>query len=300
MHNEELREKIIVAIHSYEREIKQELPLSDSEYGDLADRILALMPPVGEKGLREAFLAGAKWWEFHTTDATMWQSDQADTWKEAEKRYGPGERSDPIAALRPAAPQVVECPTCKSQDVNCSDPWHIDHSPAQQPEVVLSPLDRSRMVEAVTQMPEDDELAQQPEAGVDDGLPFMCNMSCCGRDDGIIVFSTWEEAEKFRESYTSGVAVAEHGYSAGPHESGHKRAVVITQAQWDGPLGIWRPRAAIASPAPGAPAAQKWWRYRCDVEQCGFERTSRNYFKVYGTCHACGVGAMRVVEEGEA
>jgi hypothetical protein len=201
---------------------------------------------------------------------------------------------------RPAEPQVVECPTCKSQDVNCSDPWHIDHSPAQQPEVVLSPLDRSRMVEAVTQMPEDDELAQQPEAGVDDGLPFMCNMSCCGRDDGIIVFSTWEEAEKFRESYTSGVAVAEHGYSAGPHESGHKRAVVITQAQWDGPLGIWRPRAAIASPAPGAPAAQKWWRYRCDVEQCGFERTSRNYFKVYGTCHACGVGAMRVVEEGEA
>jgi len=78
MHNEELREKIIVAIHSYEREIKQELPLSDSEYGDLADRILALMPPVGEKGLREAFLAGAKWWEFHTTDATMWQSDQAE------------------------------------------------------------------------------------------------------------------------------------------------------------------------------------------------------------------------------
>lgn len=275
MHNEELREKIIVAIHSYEREIKQELPLSDSEYGDLADRILALMPPVGEKGLREAFLAGAKWWEFHTTDATMWQSDQADTWKEAEKRYGPGERSDPIAALRPAAPQVVECPTCKSQDVNCSDPWHIDHSPAQQPEVVLSPLDRSRMVEAVTQMPEDDELAQQPEAGAEprpysDEEKVLCQFI----SDTPSLLSLLYDIDLLPEQ------------THGKRDFG--RTMMIA--------AYWRQQFP---PAPEAPAAQKRWRCKgCGkiVERWQIDNLCENHMIGHeGSFRVCGP----VVEEVE-
>lgn len=44
-------------------------------------------------------------------------------------------------------------------------------------------------------------------------------------------------------------------------------------------------------------AARRLYRYRCDVIQCGIERTYRNKFAVYGTCHVCGVGAMRLVED---
>ena len=39
--------------------------------------------------IRRAFVAGAKWWEFHTTGATMWQSDVSLAEAEANKRYGP-------------------------------------------------------------------------------------------------------------------------------------------------------------------------------------------------------------------
>lgn len=37
--------------------------------------------------LAPAFLAGAKWWEFESTGATMWQSDQQAVFAEALKRY---------------------------------------------------------------------------------------------------------------------------------------------------------------------------------------------------------------------
>ena len=40
-----------------------------------------------ENDLRRAFVAGAKWWEWHTSDFTMWQSDQRLAEAEAEKRY---------------------------------------------------------------------------------------------------------------------------------------------------------------------------------------------------------------------
>jgi DNA polymerase/3'-5' exonuclease PolX len=36
-----------------------------------------------------AFVEGAKWWEFHKTGATMWQSDQQATAEEAAKRKMP-------------------------------------------------------------------------------------------------------------------------------------------------------------------------------------------------------------------
>jgi hypothetical protein len=41
-----------------------------------------------DKKLIEAFVAGAKWWEYHSTKFTMWQSDQRLTEFEAIKRYG--------------------------------------------------------------------------------------------------------------------------------------------------------------------------------------------------------------------
>ena len=38
-----------------------------------------------EAGLRDAFVQGAKWWEFESRGATMWQSDQQKAWDEAER-----------------------------------------------------------------------------------------------------------------------------------------------------------------------------------------------------------------------
>jgi hypothetical protein len=37
--------------------------------------------------LREAFLKGAKWWEFKSTCGTMWQSDQKEVWEAACRKY---------------------------------------------------------------------------------------------------------------------------------------------------------------------------------------------------------------------
>jgi len=39
--------------------------------------------------IRRAFVAGAKWWEFHSTGGTMWQSDQRLAETEASNRYAP-------------------------------------------------------------------------------------------------------------------------------------------------------------------------------------------------------------------
>ncbi len=41
--------------------------------------------------LRRAFVMGARWWEFHQTGATMWQSDQRLAEEKAEE-YFPGGR----------------------------------------------------------------------------------------------------------------------------------------------------------------------------------------------------------------
>ena len=48
-----------------------------------------------QNDLRSAFVAGARWWEYHSTGFTMWQSDQRLAETEAEKRYG----SQPIDEL---------------------------------------------------------------------------------------------------------------------------------------------------------------------------------------------------------
>lgn len=41
--------------------------------------------------LRRAFVAGAKWWEWHRQGATMWPSDVDRAEEEAERRF-PGGR----------------------------------------------------------------------------------------------------------------------------------------------------------------------------------------------------------------
>ena len=58
------------------------------------------------------------------------------------------------------------------------------------------------------------------------GKRWKARKICCGRDCGYEVFDTWEQADAFRDAYTSGYAVAPHGYSDTEHW-GHKRAVII-------------------------------------------------------------------------
>lgn len=60
--------------------------------------------------------------------------------------------------------------------------------------------------------------------------PWRVQLTCCGRDDGHMSFATWQEAEDFREAYTSGVGVHPNGYSASIHADGHKRSGVIVRS----------------------------------------------------------------------
>jgi hypothetical protein len=41
-----------------------------------------------EDDIRRAFVAGASWWEFDQTSATMWTDDRSRAETEATKRYG--------------------------------------------------------------------------------------------------------------------------------------------------------------------------------------------------------------------
>ncbi len=50
--------------------------------------------------IRRAFVAGAKWWEFHRTGGTMWQSDRNLAEAEASKRYAPQKAVAPSAQSR--------------------------------------------------------------------------------------------------------------------------------------------------------------------------------------------------------
>lgn len=52
--------------------------------------------------------------------------------------------------------------------------------------------------------------------------PWELQLICCGRDDGTETFDTWEAADAFRESYTSGPGVG---------GSGHERAAVLRHPQ---------------------------------------------------------------------
>ena len=40
--------------------------------------------------IRRAFVAGAKWWEYQKTGATMWHSDIREAEDEADRRYPNG------------------------------------------------------------------------------------------------------------------------------------------------------------------------------------------------------------------
>lgn len=58
---------------------------------------------------------------------------------------------------------------------------------------------------------------------------WRVKLICCGRDDGVYVAETWEEAEAFRDAYTGGEGVRTidpHGYS-GTGWDGHQRAGII-------------------------------------------------------------------------
>lgn len=61
--------------------------------------------------------------------------------------------------------------------------------------------------------------------------PWRVDLSCCGRDGGTYFFPTWEEADAFRNSYTSGPGVNPQGYSAHDSADGHRRAGIITGPQ---------------------------------------------------------------------
>lgn len=50
------------------------------------------------------------------------------------------------------------------------------------------------------------------------GKPWRLRLVCCGRDDGEEFFATWEEADSFRQSYTSGPGVG---------MGGHDRAAIL-------------------------------------------------------------------------
>jgi len=56
-----------------------------------------------EDDLRRAFVNGAKWWEYHATGFTMWQSDRDLTEDEAERRYPDG-----AIRLMPVAGDAVD------------------------------------------------------------------------------------------------------------------------------------------------------------------------------------------------
>jgi hypothetical protein len=119
---------------------RMDLPLSREVARQAAMRMRLAEPdvPTGEVWNRDdprsAFVAGAKWWEFTRSGATMWPSDRDKAGDEAEKRYpaAPTDRTkleldaynrghaDGLAAARrlnePAAPTdsrfAGDCPKC--------------------------------------------------------------------------------------------------------------------------------------------------------------------------------------------
>lgn len=52
---------------------------------------------------------------------------------------------------------------------------------------------------------------------------WRVRLICCGRDAGDILRDTWEEADQFRQDYTSGAGVRGPGWPFG----GHDRAGII-------------------------------------------------------------------------
>lgn len=57
-------------------------PMTEAEHDQ---RCGSNMTPTDDR-LCSAFLQGSKWWEYHKTGWTMWQSDQSLAMDEAERR----------------------------------------------------------------------------------------------------------------------------------------------------------------------------------------------------------------------
>lgn len=55
---------------------------------------------------------------------------------------------------------------------------------------------------------------------------WLVTLTCCGRADGVFAADSWEEAQAFREAYTSGPGVS--GGHVG--DTGHDRSAVIHDA----------------------------------------------------------------------
>ena len=69
--------------------------------------------------------------------------------------------------------------------------------------------------------------------GTPESHPWTLRFICCGNEDGIESFRTWEEADAFREDYTGlgqsvdTASIAPHGFSAPIYEPGHRRAAIL-------------------------------------------------------------------------
>ena len=82
---------------------------------------------VDVKSLREAFLKGAKWWEYKKSGGfTMWQSDQNYAWEAAKLRYKQEEHY--CGKINPSAPQKScckgewQCDECRALDADALEP----------------------------------------------------------------------------------------------------------------------------------------------------------------------------------
>ena len=64
-------------------------------------RALAQQPEVADEAWRAGFVAGAKWWEWETIGATMWQSDQ-------QRAYEAAIKSRPNVTPQPAIPEGMD------------------------------------------------------------------------------------------------------------------------------------------------------------------------------------------------
>jgi hypothetical protein len=64
-------------------------------------------PEISKDSLQGAFVSGAKWWEFVSTNGTMWASDRDKAWEEAERRY-PGADGQRTAAEAEARIRELE------------------------------------------------------------------------------------------------------------------------------------------------------------------------------------------------
>lgn len=58
--------------------------------------------------------------------------------------------------------------------------------------------------------------------------PWLVDLICCGYSIDRVYCTTWEEANEWRETFTSGVAVDSHGFSGTGH-NGHRRAGIVRQ-----------------------------------------------------------------------